>query len=468
MPEKKPASTMDALPLPSSPFDWGRRIGPRAALVVGFTVLLVIMAVLALDSMRALREIEDTSAQIRHEDLVRERALRKIRSTVYESGNLLHEYSLADPRQDARKSYGAQLNDMREHVNDALENCLRGAPANLQGHLGKLAAELDSYWIAAQHTITDESRNQAHLHREALAQRAAVLAIATEVSNINELELQAAELDISKANARSSHRLQDFSALAIGIGFLLAASTILYVSRLERHAEEKYHESVRHGRELKELSRRLVDAQEQERHAISRDLHDHVGQSLAALLMDAQSLVDSSTISGPDRATVEKIKALAEECAEEVRNMALLLRPSMLDDLGLVAALEWQGREVSRRSGLIVDVVVDDFADNLSDEQKTCIYRVVQEALHNSAKHANARRVRVSVREVPNHVILSIEDDGIGFDPSRRRGMGILGMHERATRLEGEFVVDSSPGRGTRLRVDLPLTPTIHAGGVSP
>jgi signal transduction histidine kinase len=150
-----------------------------------------------------------------------------------------------------------------------------------------------------------------------------------------------------------------------------------------------------------------------------------------------------------------------------VRNIALLLRPSMLDDLGLLAALEWQGREVSRRSGLIVDVVVDDSVDNLSDEQKTCIYRVVQEALHNSAKHANARHVHVSVREVPNHVILSIEDDGIGFDPSRRRGMGILGMHERATRLEGAFVIDSSPGRGTRLRVDLPLPTAVQAGGLS-
>jgi signal transduction histidine kinase len=468
MPEKKPSPTIESAPPGPSRFAWGRRIGPRAALVAGFTLLLAILAVLALDSIRALREIEATSVQIRQEELVRERALRKTRATVYESGNLLHEYSLSDPRPDVRESYRAQLNDMREHVNDALENCLRGAPDNLRDHFEKLAAELDSYWIAAQHTISAKSHNRAQLHREALAQRTAVLAIATEVSSINELELQTAELDISKAYARSRYRLQNFSILAIGIGLLLAASTVQYVSRLERRAEEKYHESVRRGRELKDLSRRLVDAQEQERQAISRDLHDHVGQSLAALLMDAQGLLDSTTISGPVRATFEKIKALAEESAREVRNMALLLRPSMLDDLGLVAALEWQGREISRRSGLIVDVIADEFADNLSNEHKTCIYRVVQEALHNSAKHANARRVRVSIEEAFNHVILSVEDDGIGFDPARRRGMGILGMHERASQLEGVLVIDSSPGRGTRLRIDLPLTPALRAGGVSP
>ena len=467
VPEKQPAPRIEPPPPSLGPFAWRRRVGPRAALVFGFTALLVIMSVLALDAIRALREVQSTSAKIRQEELVRERALRKIRASIYDSGNLLRDYSLSDPRPETRESYQAQLNDMREHVSEALQTCLAGAPPNLHDQLRKLAGELDSYWTAAQHTITDEPRNQAHLHREAFAQRTAVLAVATEVSNINELELQVAELDISKAYARSRHRLQNLSGLAIGIGLLLAASTFLYVSRIERLAQEKYHESLRYGRELKDLSRRLVDAQEQERQAISRDLHDHVGQSLAAQLMDVQSLLTSAAISGPDRVTVEKIKVLAEESAKEVRNMALLLRPSMLDDLGLVAALEWQGREISRRTGLIVEVVADESADNLSDEHKTCIYRVVQEALHNSAKHANARRVHIFLRKVRKHVILSVEDDGIGFDPSRCRGMGILGMYERATRLEGAFSIDSSPGQGTRLRVDLPLPPAVQTGGVA-
>lgn len=459
---------MDTLASSSSSFGWGRYIGPRAALVLGFLVLLAIMGALALDSLRALWEIEATSTQIREEDLARERALSKIRAIVYESGDLLHEYALTDASMETREPFRIRLNVMRAHVNETLESSsLRGVPTSLKGHLEQLATELDSYWAAAQRTINDEPQNQTQLRREALAQRTAVLAIAAEVSTINELELQSAELDISKAYARSRHRLQDFSSLAIGIGLLLAASTILYVSHLERQAKEKYLESTRYGRALKDLSTRLVDAQEQERQAISRDLHDHVGQSLAALLMDVQSLVDSTSASVPERGTLKKIKALAEQSAREVRNMALLLRPSMLDDLGLVAALEWQGREVSRRTGLIVDVVADDFADNLPEEQKICIYRVVQEALHNSAKHANARHVQVSVRESGSNVVLSIEDDGIGFDPTRGRGMGILGMHERATRLEGALVIDSSSGNGTRLRLELPRMRAVPAGGVA-
>ena len=142
---------------------------------------------------------------------------------------------------------------------------------------------------------------------------------------------------------------------------------------------------------------------------------------------------------------------------KNVRNMALLLRPSMLDDLGLIAALEWQGREVSKRSGMMVDVVDKQFVDNLPDAYRTCIYRVVQEALQNSTVHAQARHARVSLKEDSNQCILSITDDGVGFDPKRQRGMGLLGMQERVTQLGGRFAVESSPGNGTAIRVELPL-----------
>ena len=157
------------------------------------------------------------------------------------------------------------------------------------------------------------------------------------------------------------------------------------------------------------------------------------------------------------RQGLQKIKTLAENCVNEVRNMALLLRPSMLDDLGLVAALDWQGREVSKRTGMIVDTVEENVSDNLPEEHKICIYRIVQEALNNCSKHAYAKNVRVVVRQEPNHLRVSIEDDGKGFDPSRVRGLGLVGMNERVSQLGGVLKVDSDPTRGTRLRVDLPL-----------
>ena len=173
----------------------------------------------------------------------------------------------------------------------------------------------------------------------------------------------------------------------------------MYAGRLERSVKEKYDESLQAQRELKELSKRLVDTEERERRAISRELHDEVGQSLSALLMDVENLTEMSNEESVFRQGLQKIKTLAENCVNEVRNMALLLRPSMLDDLGLVAALEWQAREVSKRTGMLVDTVEENVSDDLPEEHKTCVYRIVQEALNNCSKHAYAKNVRVVVRQ---------------------------------------------------------------------
>ena len=281
--------------------------------------------------------------------------------------------------------------------------------------------------------------------------------ITKEVRAVNNDELNEAERKTAEVFAEFRRRLLIVATIAFSSGLILAASTIMYVGRLENSLEKKYEESLEAQRELKELSKRLVDTEERERRAISRELHDEVGQSLSALLLDVENLTQMSTEDGVFRHGLQKIKALAENCVNEVRNMALLLRPSMLDDLGLLPALEWQAREVSKRTGMLVDTVEENVSDNLPEEHKTCVYRIVQEALNNSSKHAYAKNARVTVRQERNHLRVSIEDDGKGFDPSRVRGLGLVGMNERVSQLGGVLKVDSDPTRGTCLRVDLPL-----------
>jgi len=437
-------------------------------MLFGFCALLALMALLAFDSVHALDQLESSSAAVRQDYLKRERTLRDIRFSLYESGNLLREYSLAKPNTSARESYLTQLHDLRDHAHDSLESCLRSLPRDQNSAFQNLGNELASYWLLADRIflVDPTQTNSLSLRDLALSQRASVLTLTGEVSELNELDFRQAEAQISRVFADTRHRIRVVAISAFSLGLLLAASTIVYLVRLERHAREKYEETLRSQHELKELSKRLVDAQEQERRAISRELHDQVGQSLTALLMDLQNLSDTPAPASSLASGLQRIKLLAEECVNEVRNMALLLRPSMLDDLGLIAALEWQGREVSKRTGLVVDVIDDKFADDLPEDHRTCVYRVVQEALHNCVKHAHARRVRVVVQEQDQHLILSIEDDGIGFDPRRHRGMGFLGMHERVSRLGGHLIVDSLPGRGTRLRVELPLSASPVPQGV--
>src|SRR5207302_5451036 len=136
---------------------------------------------------------------------------------------------------------------------------------------------------------------------------------------------------------------------------------------------------------------------ENERRSLARELHDEVGQSLSAILMEAESAVCSED-SSQTRDHLQSIRTLAERTANEVRDLALLLRPSMLDDFGLVPALNWHAREMSKRTGLNVEVKADEEADDLPDDHKTCIYRLVQDAVNNSARHANARTVEVVVK----------------------------------------------------------------------
>jgi signal transduction histidine kinase len=139
----------------------------------------------------------------------------------------------------------------------------------------------------------------------------------------------------------------------------------------------------------------------------------------------------------------------------------------MLDDLGLVPALEWQAREVARNTGLRVNVVAEGVSDALPEEHKTCVYRVVQEALHNSSRHAQAKTVRIQVQQTDSALILSIQDDGKGFNPARDKGLGLLGMEERVSHRRGTFQVTSEPGQGTLLSIELPVRnspPPVDAG----
>jgi signal transduction histidine kinase len=130
----------------------------------------------------------------------------------------------------------------------------------------------------------------------------------------------------------------------------------------------------------------------------------------------------------------------------------------MLDDLGLIPALQWQAREVSRQTNIDISVETDLTSDDLPDDYKTCIYRVVQEALHNCASHSHASAVRIRVSEESGHLVLLIGDNGTGFDVKHSKGLGMLGMEERVTHLGGRFHISSEPGSGTTLSIDLPYS----------
>ena len=250
-------------------------------------------------------------------------------------------------------------------------------------------------------------------------------------------------------------------ALALGGGLVLVLISMVHIVRLERQRHSRYLELAHSRHELQQLSSRLLDAQETERRSIARELHDEVGQALGALLVDIGRLSTTLARDHPEAGTtLAAMKSVTERTIQEVRNIALLLRPSMLDDLGLVAALEWQGREVSRRSEIEVEVESDSVSGQLPDDYRVCIYRLVQEALNNAVRHSGARTATVTLSQSAASIVVRVTDDGRGFDPKRARGLGILGMEERVKRLSGIFLVDSAPQRGTTITAELPVPPS--------
>jgi signal transduction histidine kinase len=280
----------------------------------------------------------------------------------------------------------------------------------------------------------------------------AMLGIADQIRALNESQLQQGKLRVEALFSQYSRRLAATIALVIGLGLVLAAFSIRKILALE-NARAASQEALQH------LSARLVEAQEEERRSISRELHDEVGQSLTGVLLEMANLSKLIRTRDPEivAAKAAEIKREVENSIGVVRNMALLLRPSMLDDLGLVPALQWQAREVSKRSGIWVTVDAASVSEDLPEEHKTCIYRIVQEALHNAVQHAGARHVKVAVQQQADELRLAIEDDGKGFDVQQGRGMGLLGIQERVVYLGGRFDVESAAGKGTALKVTLPL-----------
>ena len=176
----------------------------------------------------------------------------------------------------------------------------------------------------------------------------------------------AGEERILNVESRFRRRMAIISALALVLGVILVAVSLRHFQHLQREAKARYAEVEEARRELRDLSDRLVTAQEEERRNLSHELHDEIGQVMSAMLVELgriEAAPDSETRS--DRLT--SVRRMAENTVGMVRNMALLLRPSMLDDLGLVAALRWQAREVSRRSGLKIKMVADDISEDLPD-----------------------------------------------------------------------------------------------------
>ena len=224
----------------------------------------------------------------------------------------------------------------------------------------------------------------------------------------------------------------------------------------------------RHSRQIQVMSAQVLSAQEEERRRIARELHDETSQALNALLLSIEMAEETVPEAEAEaRRRLEASKQLTGQTLDAIHNLAFDLRPTMLDDLGLVPSLRWYAKRQSETYNVQILVEADDFDDRLPPAMEVALFRIVQEGLTNVAKHSGASLARVRLRRQESSLELTVHDNGAGFDPDQVQNdrLGLFGIHERVTLLGGQLEVQARRGRGTRLVATVPLT---SLEGISP
>jgi signal transduction histidine kinase len=430
---------------------------------VGLGSLLLLIAVSMLAASHKAQDIYTQLDKLNTHHHEVDANLRRLRSDVNLSGIFVRDY-LLDIARDHVPEYRQSLAEFREGNMATLAE-LRALAEPPENQIRSLQTQLEDYWQTFDPlfdwTVAEKVfRSASFLRKEVVPRREAVLAIAQEVEELNNANLAQQRAEVTRRHAAFRDDLRRLLWQSVLLGLVVALTVVFRLRVLERRSEEQRAIAEEAERQTRQLSQRLVATQEEERKNLSRELHDHVAQVLTALRLEL-GRIERGRSPADTRlgAAVSECKLLVDKMFRTVRDLALGLRPSMLDDFGLRAALEWHARDVTRRYGVDVELNVDGEFDTLPDRHQTCVYRAVQEALTNCLRHAKPRFIQVKVAGDDDGLSVSVADDGIGFDPARRRdGLGLRGLEERVKELDGDMTITSAIGQGTTITMHLPVS----------
>ena len=436
---------------------------PVAAAALGGLLLLIGTSVL--DTSQKAEEIYAQLDRLNTHHREVEVKLRRLRGDVQLSGIYIRDYLLDNDRDEAPR-YRQHLMELRQSQAEVVKELRVLLPPDAAPRLDTLQANVDAYWLAFEPlfdwTVVEKiMRSARFLRREVLPRRDAVLAITRDIEKLNDTNRAAQRAEVARREADFRADLHRRLRRSLLLGFIVAFVAVVRLRALERRSIQQRIHAEEAEQEMRLLSQQVVAAQEEERKKLTRELHDHVGQMLTAMRMEIGRASRAKSEAVTAQALAEA-KRLLDTILRSVRDLVMGLRPSMLDDFGLQPALEWHVREFRRRFNIPVELTLRGDLNALPDQVRTCVYRIVQEALTNCARHAHAKRVEISVGYENAALELTVADDGTGIDPGRTRGMGLLGIEERVRELHGTFVIRPRQPNGTELFVTLPVSPPIE------
>jgi len=412
---------------------------------------------------REVREIQEKYQQS-------QATLEQLSRDLFFTSILIREFLLDTSPENDRK-YVQQLIASRDRVQEQIKRLEKMVYSEESPALARLKRETNRYWatLLPVFTWTPEERAERgtyFIRQEQRPRRQSIEEVADDIRRLNAAFYRQQFEGINESKDTFRRDLQRVMLLAFLAGLVVSGASIWRIAHLEKRALLQQKHTERKEVELRELSAQLMSAQEAERKAISRELHDDVGQKLTALRMELGSL--ERLRSGGETDFSEHLgeaKELAEQTLRTIRDISSVLRPSVLDDLGLGAALQRHARLFSKRSGTLVTVHLEGELDRLPDRHRTYVFRMVQEMLTNVAKHSQAKSIAVLLRGESDVLTLTVTDDGVGFEPEqvRGKGLGLIGIEERVRELGGSFRLQTQPGKGVRIEVTIGLAAAAGA-----
>jgi signal transduction histidine kinase len=450
----------------------------KAALLLGFGLTLGLWVFTGYDIASRVTAMQEEATQVTTRYMRAQDLLSSMRAQVL-LGSVYVRDALLDPDPETIEGYRRRLTDVYSDIDRALAQYVPvlDSPTERQ-RLDDLRHELEAFRATILDVLaTDRTRwpTEARLllNQRVMPRREALIRLSEDVQALNRrtyIEQQNHVASVYAAAQRATWQRLGL-ALAASLGIVLMAT--LYATRLERRLHEQRARDLQNTRELQRLSAKLITAQEEERRAIARELHDEIGQVLTAMKVELAHARRQLEAHGTGAGTLNAAQAIADSALHSVRDLSRLLHPSVLDDLGLPAALESYIHGFRQRHGFRVDFDAEGMEERLPSSVEAAAYRIVQEALTNVVKHAAASACRVSLRHHEDTLVITVEDNGRGFAnvSDRRtepRGLGLIGVRERAAHLNGRVTFDRSAEGGARVRVELPaaVVPQLHPAEV--
>lgn len=442
------------------------RLSIRTVLAIGFAVTLGLWLVTGYAFTQRMDTVQRQAADVAGRYMRAQELLSTTRAQVLLSSVRVRD-ALLDSDPEAVRQYREQIDAAYRIAIMALADYEPVIGSSTESEqVGRLQREIEEFHAISTSVLDDAAGKNATqvreiLNRRVVPRRESALAISEEVQAINRRAFVQQQLDLSEIHrvAESESRQRLGIALVIGLGVVLLTS--VYASRLENRLRVQMDRDARMSQELHDSAAKIITAQEEERRTISRELHDEVGQMLTALKVELDVAQREIGGGSATEQTLSEAQDIADGALKTVRNLTQLLHPAALDDLGLAAAIESSLRGLARRREIRAVLHHHALPERLPREVELAAYRIVQEAITNVGKHANATQCHVHLTHLSDRLLIEVEDDGVGFQddsehPIIARGLGLISVRERAARLGGTFNILSAPGQGTKVIVSLP------------